>query len=67
MGRRGWEGSGGRSWEGGREGEVRRRMEEEGREGVREKKKYRIMVILSRKISTRFWFTLGSNNLPIFH
>ena len=38
MGRRGWEGSGGRSWEGGREGEVRRRMEEEGGEGAREKK-----------------------------
>ena len=57
MGRRGWEGSGGRSWEGGREGEVRRRMEEEGREGVREEKIYSIVVILSRKISTRFCCT----------
>ena len=47
MGRRGWEGSGGRSWEGGREGEVRRRMEKEGREGVREKKKCHVVVIYS--------------------
>ena len=29
----------GRSWEGGREGEVRRRMEKEGRESGRKKKK----------------------------
>ena len=59
MGRRGWEGSGWREELGRWQGEGGEK--EDGGRGkkyeCKGEKKYRIVVILSRKISTRFWIT----------